>query len=703
MTTISVQTRSQSRFLSRITTVPAALTAIVAVSAIASFVAAIPRATVAYLPDEYLYAQLARSLGHGQGSTVLGQTAALPAMLEPLLTAGFWSLSDATVSLHLTQAFHSVVMSLAAVPTYLIARELKISTRAALACAIVSVVSPALVYTSYVTADSLGYLLALVAIHAAIRMCARPTILGQVWFLAAAGLATFTRLQYAALIPATLVAIVVVERLNPVRAVRRFGVVAMVVGLGLVAMVASGGSVLGRYEAVTGFGVSGRTLDWIFRTGALALVATGAAIAPGAIAWACSTVVRPGDRARSAYATLSLVGVGALVVAAAMVSADTHSDRFLERYLIVAYPLVAIGFFCWIDEGRPARAVAIATAAGVIVIAARVPVTGDLFGQGAADSPTLNALSRLGGMIGLVEASLVAALVVSVLAGLAIWAALTPRLPGPPLVLVSMAVLGITLVGAHWADLRGSERAYSNAFGESATWVEAAKPGPTLLVQTPDSNPYISMVTAFWNPTIVRAEPFGRERISTLDGLGKAPVSAGQDGVLRDPAGRAVDQAVLFALGGSEAVFSRSNEVLRDRFFALVRPHGSTPRLQAFAAGVRSNNTVAPVGWFTAYAPATGGCTRASLALTLPPTFPSTVLEFQDSTGRRFTRAVRGGEVTTVSVVSTAKRSRTLRFKAIRIGGLRDGSTMKLTNSQIVTNVSNGTLSAQRVSCPIES
>ena len=77
-----------------------------------------------------------------------------------------------------------------------------------------------------------------------------------------------------------------------------------------------------------------------------------------------SRVWRPADRARAGFAGLSLFLIGSLVVAAAMISADTYSDRFLERYLLVAFPLVAIAFFCWIDENRPGRWIAIAAAAG---------------------------------------------------------------------------------------------------------------------------------------------------------------------------------------------------------------------------------------------------------------------------------------------------------------------------------------------------
>jgi Dolichyl-phosphate-mannose-protein mannosyltransferase len=700
MSTTSLPAPTRLAILTRITTAPFVLATMVVASAITQFIAASPRASVRYLPDEYLYAQLARSIGHGHGSTVLGQAASMPAMLEPLLTAGFWASSSAETSIHLTQGFHSVAMALAAVPVYLIARELRLSTTAALVSALIALVAPGMLYASYVTADALGYLLALVAVHAAVRVFSRTTVASQSWFLAAAGLAIFARLQYATLIPAFVVGALVVERFRPLRTARRFPVIATAVGLASIVAAVAGRSLLGRYGAITDFGISSRTFDWTVRTGALLLVVTGAAIAPGALAWGLSRAVRPSDRVRAGFAAVSLFLLGSLVLAAGMISADTYSDRFLERYLLVAFPLVAIAFFCWIDENRPGKVVAIFGAVAVIIAAARIPISGDLVGQGSADSPTLLALSRLGGVMGLAEASLVAALVVTACAALGLGAALSRRIPAVALVVPTVILLGLVAGGAHAADIRASKRAETSTFGGDSAWVEAAKPGPTIFVQTPGSNPFLAMVTAVWNPSIVRAEPLGTKEIALLDGLGKNPLSLGRDGTLREDNGTAVTGSALFATGGSAAIFTEGDRVTRDRFFSLVVPSGDTIRLRGFAAGVRSNNTIARDGFITAYPTAAGRCTRVTLTMTLPSSLPPSVLAFRDATGSVRSVRVRSGKLTKVTVTSTSSAARTLTFKATKIGNFAAGSSgLEIVNGQIVANVATGQISAADVTC----
>ena len=335
----------------------------------------------------------------------------------------------------------------------------------------------------------------------------------------------------------------------------------------------------------------------------------------------------------------------------------------------------------------------------VIVAAARVPVTGDLVGQGSADSPTLHAISRFGGIIGLVEASMIAALVVSGCAVLALAAAFSRRVPAVALVVPSVLVLAFAAAGAHAADLRSSKRAFANAFGSSSTWVDDARPGPTLFIQTPESNPYIAMVTTIFNSTIVRGEGFGTRYVIPLDGLGKSPVNAGNDGLLREADGTPIRGSILLATGGSGYVAAGSPRVVRDKFFDLLIPEDGTTRLRAFAAGVRSNNSIAPVGWVTAYQGANGTCNRATLKLTLPLGLPPTTLEFRDGKGHRWREHIHAGRFTTVDVDSTSSGPATARFDVKQVG-TQKGSVMGTGSaSELVTNVATGHLFAREIPC----
>ena len=266
----------------------------------------------------------------------------------------------------------------------------------------------------------------------------------------------------------------------------------------------------------------------------------------------------------------------------------------------------------------------------------------------------------MGGIIGLTNASLLAALVVTGCAVLALAAALTDRIPRLALILPTIVCLALLAAGAHAADLRAAKRATVATFNSGPSWVEPAKPGPTLFVQTPGSNPYGAMPLTVMNPSIVQARPLGTKGILTLDGLSKSPVSLDESGKLIDgDTGTPIQGSVVFATGGSEFVFDGRDRVVTDRFFSLVLPHAGTVRVRAFANGVRSNNTVAGSGSLTAYPPGDGTCGVVSLRMTLPSSLSPTVLEFRDGAGTTQTYTVNPGKLTTVKV-----RPRRLRHAA---------------------------------------
>ena len=188
------------------------LTAIVSVSfalrAVASAAHPVPR----YFPDEYVYTAIARSLGGGHAPAVRGAPAHFPALLEPLLAAPFHALFDPGLAYRLTQVENALLMSLAAVPVYLLARGLSLSARYALACAAFAVLIPDLVYASYTLADPVAYPFALAAVAAGVAAIARPAHRSQIAFLVFAALAVFARVQYVVIPVAFVTAAVVVDR-----------------------------------------------------------------------------------------------------------------------------------------------------------------------------------------------------------------------------------------------------------------------------------------------------------------------------------------------------------------------------------------------------------------------------------------------------------------------------------------------------------
>lgn len=686
-TTTTLAPARASRAVTRLATVPFALGAIVVLATVARFALSLERTTPRYLPDEFLYPELARSLGRGDGVTVLGEPSAFPALLEPLLTSVFWRSGDAELAMRLTQALHCLAIALAALPVYAIARRLRLSSGPALACAVVAVVAPGAFFAATLTADALGYLLALVALAAALHALEAPSRRTQVWFLAAAATATFARVQYAILLPAFAIAALVVERGRPWRTARRFGLVFATVLAGCAAALVLGPTVLGRYEAMSTFGASTETATWALSTLLLLALAAGAATAPGALAWCWTCIRRPEDRARASLAGLAASLLLLLTLAAAVMTVETASDRFLERYLILGAPLLALMFACWVDEGRPGRVVAVVGALTLVVVAARVPLSGYTAAQGTADSPTLASVAWLERALDLSTASLVAAGVVTLAAALAAAVALSSR-PSPWLPLgAGLALLATISFGAHLSDRQTSETLLATAFAGDPAWVDAAGADGPLLVQTPGSSRFDAMLTIFWNPSIEEAAALGTRNIDPIDGLGRR-VAVRRDGTLTR-GGEPVSRPVVFALGGTAAAFDGAR-VTYDRRYALVRPSGDV-RVTLLAEGIRHDGKVTPAGRLTVYPTRAGRCSALDVRLTVPAGVPATTLELTADDGSRRRVRVTSASPTRISLTSGPRWASTIRYRTVALGGRPP--------SPFVATVADAAFSSESVAC----
>ncbi len=657
---------ARTRIAARIAVAPLALTAIVTVGALARILVVTERATPRLFPDEFLYMHLARSLARGDGMSVLGEPSPFPALLQPLLAAPLVAGADAELAFRAIQCLNALAMALAAVPVFLLCRRLALSERAALACSAVAVVTPGLMYSGYVTADALGYLLALVAVAVAVRVLARPTLGGEALLVGAIGLATAARVQYAVLMPVALLAALVVERGRLRRAVRTFPLLAVLAVLLPLVGLATGTGLLGRYAATTGFAPSGEMLGWTASTALLLVLAAGVATVPGALAWLVAAVARPSSRERSAFAAVAALLAAALVGASVVMTVETDSDRFLERYLVGLVPLLAVAFACWVADGRPLRHVARVTALVVIVAVAIVPLATYTEGQGRSDSPLLLAVSSLADRIGVGNASLLAAGVATLAAGLALLATTAWR-RGPVLAgATGLVVLAALSVGAHAGDLSASRTLHAEAFTGQGGWVDAERPGEVLMVQTPWSSRFDAMLASFWNTSVRRAAPLGEGGIEPFDGLSQRPVSIRGDGTLLE-AGRPVTTPVLFATGGTTPVFSNDGHVVSNRFFALDTPKGPV-RLGGLAEGLRNDRMLAPVGRLSAYPLPDGRCTTLRLRLTLPAGFPTATIEVVREGGGVETIELRHDRASTVTVSSTGGRGVSVDYRAVAVG-----------------------------------
>ena len=632
-----------------------------------------------YLPDEYLYGQLARSIAQGHGLRVLGESVALPTLLQPVLTAPFWLGGDPELAFRLTQCANAAAMSLGAVVVYLLARELRVPAWSAVGAAALALASPDLLYAGYVTADAFGYLLALLAVLLAVRTLARPSFPLQASFLAIAGLATLTRAQYASLFIAAAAAAVAVERGRLRALVTRHGLLVATPLLAATAVVGTGR--LGRYATLTSFHADPGMLRWLPASAFIVALAAGAVIVPGAVAWSTHELARPQSRIPTAFAAVAVVLVGTLLIASSLIASETTSERFFERYLIIVPPLAAVAFCCWIAESRPWRYAALGMAAALVIAVARVPLSEFAAGQGRADSPLLLAVGQLEAMVGVGNASLLTALAATVCVGLAA-AAAYGRIGGRELVVATGGVLALMSLGAHTADRSLSHAVREARLGPIPGWVDQAGPTDVLLVQTARGDQAAAMLLSLQNTSVTGAALLGTEA-RPFDGATRR-LTLETNGKLR-LGGRPIRRPLALVETATRVVMSDAAVTARVLDVTLVEPrHDAT--VAAVVDGIYRDGWLAGSGSVTVYATGdTTTCRRTTVELDLPVGAPATRLTWKQGARAR-TIVVRAGRTTAFSLQANGS-ARSARFGSPDARTVADPNLRSLSVHARVTTV----------------
>jgi hypothetical protein len=330
--------------------------------------------------DELIYSELAKSLASSAEFLVRGVPSNGYGFVYPVLIAPAFGLFDSVPHAYaVAKGINAVVMSLAAVPTYFLARRL-VAPAPALVAAALSVLIPSLLYTSMLMTENVFYPIFVVTSLLLVLTLERPTPLRQVLLLAMCGVAFATRAQAIAFVPAVLVAPVLhgwIERdLKP--RLRRFttlyGIVGGLAVVALVVTLARGRSplsLLGAYRAATSSGYTvGDVLHYIvWHAAELDLVVGVIPLAALLALWFAPRVESAAARAYAA-ATLPLV-VFFLVEVAAF--ASTESLRIEERNDFYLVPLMLIPLVALADARIVPRArrpvLAAALVAGVLPLA----------------------------------------------------------------------------------------------------------------------------------------------------------------------------------------------------------------------------------------------------------------------------------------------------------------------------------------------
>ena len=318
--------------------------------------------------DELQYQENARSLAAGEGIEVRGEPYGVVSVLYPLLLAPAYALFDSLPDAYAAaRTINAIVMSLAAIPAYLIARRL-LPVNWSLLGALLAVALPSLAYTGTLMSENAFYPAFLLAAWTLLRALDEPTVARQAVLLAACGVVTLVRVQGLALVLASLTAPLLL-RLVARRPLRPFlPLFGLVTGGGLLvvaAQLARGTSISSLFGAYQVVGEESYDLADVVRFlfWHLAELDLYVGVVPLAALLVLALGVRKLDPGLQAFVAGTVaVSFWTLLVVAAF--ASRFAGAIVERNMFVVAPLLIIALLVWIHRGalRPAAATTIAAA-----------------------------------------------------------------------------------------------------------------------------------------------------------------------------------------------------------------------------------------------------------------------------------------------------------------------------------------------------
>jgi hypothetical protein len=353
------------------------LTALVVFSAVFRY--GLSRRVVApwIMVDELIYSELAKSFADTGHFLIRGADQGAYGIVYPLLISPAWRLFGAVPDAYAAaKTIGAVLMSLAAVPAYFLARRV-VPPLSSLLVAVLTVAVPSLMYTGTLMTETVFYPLFICAALALVLMLERPTKQRQLVLLAVCLLCFLTRSQAVALVPAAATAPLLLAWLDRrrLRALLDFKLLYGLLAVGIVVVL---GVQLARgrspYDVLGSYSVTGHAdyhadqiLKWLlYHVSELDLYL---GIVPFAALLLLTFTARSLDRPLRIFlaAALPLTAWLALEVAA---FASAWSPRVEERNLFYVAPLFFVALFAWIERGLPRQRRAAAAAA---VIAAALP------------------------------------------------------------------------------------------------------------------------------------------------------------------------------------------------------------------------------------------------------------------------------------------------------------------------------------------
>lgn len=298
-------------------------------------------------PDEYLYGGLAQSLAGGEGLTFRGNDAPIWNVLYAYVVAPAWALRDGEGGYALAKVLNALLLSSTAIPVWLLGRRL-VAPRAALVAAALTLAGSWMAMSAHIQTENLALPLATCALMATVMTLREP---GSRWMWITLGLiavATYCRIQLAALAGVLLVAVVLdvlaqprerrAGRARAHRTVLALG--AGIVALGLLVLAVDSARFTQAYAYATEQfrPPLGDVLEWTGKHVVALVVMTGVIPAAAAVALAAR---RQNWRDPDSGPVLSVLVAGLVVMTPVVgwfTAVATH--WIIERYVVYLVPLL---------------------------------------------------------------------------------------------------------------------------------------------------------------------------------------------------------------------------------------------------------------------------------------------------------------------------------------------------------------------------
>lgn len=483
--------------------------------------------TPVFVPDEFIYSGLARGIAETGMPVYLGQSLDLPAVLTAYLTAPFWLLSDTTLAYHLVQSEGALAFSLAAIPVYLLARRLSLSTNTALLLAAGTLVLPDLALSSLLVSEPFAFLLFSFTFWAGHRaLLSVRRLSDQLLFLVLLAALCLTRTQFIVLPVAYFVALLTQglldQRLRETLRAQLPLLVTFVSPIPIMAVIGLSRA-LGFYTAIGDFLTPAPSvfLDWLLLNLLILALSCGWLLAPGALLGIVVTLRAPRDRAERSFTLLLLPTLLGLLAQATIISAQVKDAQ--GRYLIYLLPLLLIQFALAARRGlllRWPHAVGLLALAPIALLS---PIF-ELNRTSLNSAPILLSRHKLEQLIGIPDTYASVPFLLAGLAVVTLYAWWKRSLSA--IVALSASFLIAAAVGGSFGQrlLATDKLTPSHRPFLARTQIER-----TLLLVGPSSSERVAMSTVFWNREITRVVSLGRL------GFGSLPVDVARtatDGTL---------------------------------------------------------------------------------------------------------------------------------------------------------------------------